>query len=1081
MFSIVHANALAPLLDALAEELRERPLGPMEREQILVPSLGLRRWLTLGLAERLGSLAFCEMPLPARFAQALCTQVLGEEETPGYERDALRWRIWRLLGESETLKGGPLEKYLEEDPAQSKRYQLAKLLAARFDEYLLYRPELILAWEAEAAEPPKGPEERWQRQLWLRLLAELGPGHLARRLLQAIQELEGDYAGPSLPRRISAFGLTTLPPAFLHLLRGLSRHCQLTLYWMAPRGEQGGAPAPLAESLGRLSNDFEGMLAELASDTEIEQRSLPRVIPRGEELLPRLQRCLLAAEPEAAAKWPIAAADRSLVVHRTYSPRRELEVLREEILAALDADPTLRPSDVVVLLANPKEHAPFVDAVFGREHGMASRLPYHLSDRSLDQSNALAQCFAALLELPDTRLEREQVLGFLRRSPVRRRFAFDEELTLDIGAWCEELQLRWGIDGEERREDHALPEYEGNSWRAALDRLLLGHACGDLEDPLLDTLPAALAGEGRAAELGRFLDFTELLFRRVREWRRGLRPEEWAISLRDTALALLAPGDEREEAAMRLLLEEIAAFGERCQEAGIEDALPLAAVREELLGRIADERHGSPFLDGRLCVAELKPMRSIPFRMICVAGLEQESFPRSDQKPSFDLIGLTGPREGDRSLRGDDRYLFLETVLAAGQRLVLSYTAFSSRDGSERPPSVVLAELFDMLDEQFRAPGEELVPARDFVQIDHPLHPTSARYFDGKDPRLFSYRQDHVDASKLSLAGSREDAPWFSEALPVPEDASGIKTVELADLARFWQHPCAYFLRERLHLVFPRDGFAGDEREPFDLKQLTRYRAGDELLRRRWRRGAEAKVEAEEERKLLSLRGELPAAGLGLHAYELMAEGLELPGEFLAGAPLLDPQSFELKLGEFRLVGALDGLHAKGRIALRFGALRPQDRISLWIQHIVLGACVHQGIFEHPLHSRLVGRDETSCFAGYDEGMEDTLLWLLQYFFEGQERPLPLLPYASAAYAEQEKKLQQGKRADKDPLAKAREAWKPSEFAKVGNDSEDRALQLCFRGRDPFTPAQDFIELARGLWSPLLRAETSTPWRELRS
>jgi exodeoxyribonuclease V gamma subunit len=90
-------------------------------------------------------------------------------------------------------------------------------------------------------------------------------------------------------------------------------------------------------------------------------------------------------------------------------------------------------------------------------------------------------------------------------------------------------------------------------------------------------------------------------------------------------------------------------------------------------------------------------MRSIPCKVICLIGMNEYSFPRKARPSGFDLM-MKAPRMGDRSVRDEDRYLFLETVISARERLYISYTGQNITTNSDQNPSIVESELLYTVD-----------------------------------------------------------------------------------------------------------------------------------------------------------------------------------------------------------------------------------------------------------------------------------------------------------------------------------------------------------------------------------------------
>ena len=144
----------------------------------------------------------------------------------------------------------------------------------------------------------------------------------------------------------------------------------------------------------------------------------------------------------------------------------------------------------------------------------------------------------------------------------------------------------------------------------------------------------------------------------------------WCRWLRELLDASCARDDSNshEHASIRGALAEIA---ESASAAGFDRPVPFEAIRE----RVSEALEASPapqaFLAGGVTFCELVPLRAIPFRVVVILGLCDQAFPRGGPAPGFDLMARA-PRPGDRNARVDDRYLFLEALLSARDRLILT-------------------------------------------------------------------------------------------------------------------------------------------------------------------------------------------------------------------------------------------------------------------------------------------------------------------------------------------------------------------------------------------------------------------------
>ncbi|MCK5915044.1 MAG: exodeoxyribonuclease V subunit gamma, partial [Deltaproteobacteria bacterium] len=256
----------------------------------------------------------------------------------------------------------------------------------------------------------------------------------------------------------------------------------------------------------------------------------------------------------------------------------------------------------------------------------------------------------------------------------------------------------------------------------------------------------------------------------------------------------------------------------------------LVALEREL----QDIGGDSGFFTGGITFSSILPLRSVPAQMICLLGLNDGEFPRNQRPLAYDLVAAR-PRAGDRNPRDEDRYLFLETLLAARKTLVLSYLGRDPKDNHLRPPAVVVSELIDYIEEYFVPPPESgFESMRDFLLFDHPPQPFSSCYFQAQNSEtasrvnpLFSYDvlQSRI-ATEINARGKKRAV--FSGAVLEPKFCNRIK---ISDLLRFFSNPAKFFLRERLKVnpgIKELDCF--DDSEPFALDGLASYKFNDELV-----------------------------------------------------------------------------------------------------------------------------------------------------------------------------------------------------------------------------------------------------------
>jgi exodeoxyribonuclease V gamma subunit len=310
-------------------------------------------------------------------------------------------------------------------------------------------------------------------------------------------------------------------------------------------------------------------------------------------------------------------------------------------------------------------------------------------------------------------------------------------------------------------------------------------------------------------------------------------------------------------------------------EAGLEDQLTLPVVRSAVLTALTDAGISQRFLAGMVNFGTLMPMRAIPFKVVCLLGMNDGEYPRSRPALDFDLMAGAGRyRPGDRSRREDDRYLFLEALLSAREKLYISYIGRSVRDNSPCVPSVLVGQLRDYLAAGWTVAGCE-APGQDngdrlLAQLTcrHPLQPFSQTYFQPqKVPGLFTYahewRRIH-DPRKERPAIWRLDPPRFETRLG------------LAQLIRFLKNPVQNFFNQRLNVFFDEVQVATEAQEPFALDRLAPFDLGTRLLEAGLAADPEDSAAAVERAvRCLRLTGDLPLHGFGEMAAAQLAKPVE--------------------------------------------------------------------------------------------------------------------------------------------------------------------------------------------------------------
>ncbi|MBK5935424.1 exodeoxyribonuclease V subunit gamma [Halorhodospira halophila] len=1134
MFYVYHHHdtlRLAELLAALRERQQRSPLAP---DTVLVPNRSVGRWLQMQLAASEGVAANLHLPLPAKFIWGVlrsslpATEARAREEpdSSAFERENLRWHLYALLP-AIAREQPRIARYLEADPPELRRLQLAEQLADILDQYLIYRRDLLFDWEA-GRERDADPD-RWQAPVWRALVQRLTHRHRARLLTELVEAVEhgGELDRSQWPDPVYCFGLLHLPPDYLRLLYGISRyvdvHYLLTnpsdLYW----GDIQGRPVriheaevadphpgesdiaeghPLLASLGHPARDFLRVLYadELAGIQEPELGEALAYEPSGDgTLLHRIQSGIIRMDARPIARG-VDEGDASLEIHACHGPLREVQVLRDQILDRMRRDPSLEPRDIVVMMPDVARYAPAIRSVFGDDQAPCP-LPFTVSDEPRLASHPLAMTFSRLLNLPLSRWGASEVLALARVPAVMRRYGLDEAMLADLHHWVQAAGVRWGLDAATRRALGA-GDWHQNSWAFGLDRLLLGIAQSE-EGALVDGVAPWSDLEGAGTEaLGRLY----VLVERLREWRdRMAEPASagaWHERLNQWVAALFqADPDDPEEAAALEAVHE--ALGVLEQAAGCLGDEPLGweAVREILLSELRDGGERQPFLGGGITFCGLVPLRSLPFRMVALLGMDDGAFPRQDRNRSLNLLRQS-PRIGDRSARSDDRLLFLQSLMAARSWLYISYTGQDVRSGEPLEPSPVVGELLDFL-HRYHFPEFPRSEAVAQVTVRQPMQPFSERHFrDDTAPRALTF-DERWFAGAHAQRQVREPAPPFIDGSEFPEvrEGGGEAVIELAALRSVLRSPARHCLAERLRLELEPPEAALEEEEPRSVGGLAGHQLRRELLEAHRAPGSEP---PEDPDPALRARGILPPPPLDRGAYQCQRDRVLpiLPVWQGAQKALAEgaPCTLDIRLcGGERLTGRLPDAAPHGLLRIHPGRLHGERRLADWIDYLALVVAVAQGGLHTtpgapgPRAGEAAARELQLRIAGLDpqdrlgqqqahvtpEAAAEHLAALVAAYHEARRRPVPFRPSLGATYAEDIQGIGGKQSKSRADALSSRNGYLSNTHHTAWELRADPWLRLAapppsYLGEDP--ESSGFCRMAEAVCGPLLRELRDTDW-----
>jgi exodeoxyribonuclease V gamma subunit len=1051
------------LADGLAELLVTPLPDPFAREVVVVPARGVERWLTQRLSHRLGVgprggdgvCAGVDFVTP----HSLVSMLLDRDAEDPWSPDRLAWPLLTVI---DGVMGVPgfedLTTHLgggdPDDDRSARRYAVARRLAGLFSSYAVQRPLLLTEWRAgrdsDGAGGDLDGDLRWQAELWRRLLDVVDVAPPDVRHAETVARLRAGGGDLDLPPRLSLFGHTRLPETEVSLLSALGElrdvHLWLpqasTALWHAlePAAREGQVPRsadssaavvghPLLSSLGRDARELRRTLGDLPSSPAA---TTP---PPAETLLGWLQHDLRANHaPDAAERAGRTGPERgddSVQVHACHGSARQVDVLREVLVGLLEDDPTLEPRDILVMCPDIETYAPLISAAFGMADvaGEGAGHPGHqlrvrLADRSLAATNPLLALAAQLVELVRGRMTASQVLDVAGAEPVRARFGFADEELERIAHWVDVSGVRWGYDAQ-HRGTFGLAGLDANTWVTGMRRVLLGAAMSGLDHrQVAGTVPVDDVSDGDLELVGRFAEFVERVHSFVVSAERATTVTDWTTAVADAVHQLTStPLTEVWQVAQ--FDREVARIAAGAGDSGT--TLRQADVRALLQQRLRGRPTRANFRTGTLTVCTMVPMRSVPHRVVCLVGLDDGVFPRVSTVDGDDVLARR-PRTGERDLRSEDRQLFLDAIVAATDKLVITYTGRGEHTGAERPPAVPLGELLDALD---RTAAE---PAREHVLTHHPLQPfDEANFVAGRLREDGAFTFDRFALAGASAARSDREPVGVLVPVPLPVVDATPKDVSLADLQDFFAHPVRGFFR-RLRIARPYDADEVKDAIPITLDALEKWAVGDRIVSNVMT-GADPRAAMVAEQ----LSGSLPPGGLGVGVLTDIvknAKPLVEAAQALRRGPL---RSLDVDIdlgGGRRLSGTVGDVWGNNAVSVSFSNLAAKHRLAAWINALALAAGLpDENWTVHTIGKHRAGGQVQLIGPLAQHQAEQWLRDLVALYDAGQREPLPLPVKTSLAWAEELRRVRAG--SDGDPDVKGRAEWETPRFNDSGFPKED--------------------------------------------
>lgn len=937
------------------------------RPRIVVPTAGARAWLEAALAERLGAgtgadglpagdgiVANVDFSYPGTISTLISDEL--QQESDAWDVDRLTFTILEVLATDAAFAqvvaraGGPL--------------LAARRIADRFDHYHFRRPGMILEWER--GKPHLAPEadargyrvtkmlaarDRWQFDLWRQVRDRIGEKSPPAREREArgpapeavlVAGLQGlSLQQIALLERLATMPSKAGPPCVVDVLL-VHPSPALGRAWAAQAPpvsqEKAASPArsttepapgvdPLVDAWLRGTRESQWLLASQGLKPEPGPAAPEAAPPPADApLLDRLKHTVVTGRPHASAgDAAFRNDDQSVRIHRCHDLGRQAEVLHDAILHAFREIPHLAPHEVVIVSPQIAKLAPHLEAVFDRHVTGAERggtpadlhLPLLVADRGIREVSPGAELLAGLIELVGSRCSVDGVLAVAMHPLVLGHFGLDDA---DVEIWrrcIERTKIRWGCDAARRGRGGGLDRVDlpAHTWRLGLERTLLGAIVpdGDPEPVLGGVVP--LRGVDSAdvtslAPLVTIFGIIDDLDRAVAD----ARPVGAWCDLLEQALGQLS-GAESDDLAVPLreldALRRSAATAAGATPADV--AVPWHDLKTILAATLTAPVGRQPLRTGVITATSLIPLRGVPFRVVCLAGYDDEAVaPREgDSEDLVERQQLLGDR--DRGLEA--RRELLDCLLAAEHRLIITCTGMDVKNNKLLPLVTPLAEFTDFVGRHGVPTSERDGEACSDIEIIHPRHACSPGNFVAGDTGLLKGRDawSH-DSAALAAAAALGKPPAAPAAGPRSAAAPApLEVIQLDWLAEFIHDPLWPYIRQTLGInPWRDDDLSIPATLPLELEFLEKRRLRDDYIERLIGAGDREALAAAWAADVTA-SGDVPILGFGRAAVaeitQFSAALLDLAAR--EGIPLeaRHPKAIALHLDDVTLTGTIERCH----------------------------------------------------------------------------------------------------------------------------------------------------------------------------
>jgi len=926
------SNSLTNLASGLSQQLKAASNTVFEPHQIITQTEGMNNWLKTQIADHLGIAANVRFLKPNDLVNKLY-YLLGGPFNEVLSATNLNWLVFKLLDERDFKVRFPTTAsyFSESGPDKEiKRMALAEKLSDLFDQYQIYRPDMIRQWNTATTADLESKD--WQQYLWIKARQTSrntlpDKTTIGAYILEALQHPEKQEMLVAGMPAIHLFGISITTAYHLQILFDLSSIVDVYfhilnpapyMYWFEDRSEkqlahwrqkgpsryvEGIKGNALLTSWGRVIQETFGMFFQ--HDEFLNAYEDAGVITPGtDNLLHKIQRDIFfAATDDRNLIEESDINDGSITINACFTIAREVEVLYNYLVYLVDKkEAILSARDIVVMVSDINAYAPYIKAVFNNS---PHQFRYTIADESFADGDNISQALHALLLMNDTNFKAESVMQLLDSSFIRNRFGITD--VTRIRGIVNAANIRFGITGNREDETHFV------SWRYGIRRIMYGICMSGEEehDEGADSFfPLDILEGSSAQELIRFSHFIEILIDSI-EKRKGDRSlAEWVNYIEHVLHNLIYEQDDDPGENYTGLMQQLEEYNIVNQY--MADEIPFEVFSHSFLKTLNGASRSGLFANGGITFCSLIPMRSIPFKVVALLGLGYDKFPRKEHAASFNLMEKKRQR-GDRNVKENDKHLFLETLLSAQQYLYISYVGRNARDNTNLPPSVVVDELTAYIESGMKTPAD----VRSSLITVHPLQGFSSKYLSA-DEKLYSY----LNTASFPAAKIINRNKVLNH--------SDFKEIAIEDLVKFFRNPFKAYYNKVLGIFYNEEDVLLQDTEIFSINKLQQWKIKNQLLPLN-----------EEERQLLNRQlvrtGNLPLSSMSevamSHTEKSVVPVRDLFSVVTNGA-VAQTVSISLWLGDHLLTGSLPNVYDDKLVYVSWSKKETKYLLEAYIRYL---------------------------------------------------------------------------------------------------------------------------------------------------